>query len=179
MRSAKTRIEDATFELSLAPMLDMMVVLIPALLLYAVFVKVSILDAPIPQPVAQAIQQNQNDDKRSLQVYLMSDRSVKFVLFDLQGKHEKVVPASTAKYDFVAIHNEAISVKQKHSDLFRLELFPADEIKYDEIVKVMDELRDLRNADPKISMADKASGKPVALNLMFPDIVFGNVLGGK
>ena len=55
MRALKTREEDATFELNLAPMLDIIVSIIPMLLLSVVFVQITVIDTPIPQAVEKAV----------------------------------------------------------------------------------------------------------------------------
>ena len=54
-RSFGKRVEDATFELNLAPMLDIIVSIVPMLLMSVAFVHVTVIDTPVPQVVEKAI----------------------------------------------------------------------------------------------------------------------------
>ena len=58
MRALKSRIDDSTFELNLAPMLDIIVSIIPMLLLSVVFTRITVIDTPVPQAVEQAVAEN-------------------------------------------------------------------------------------------------------------------------
>ena len=62
-----------------------------------------------------------------------------------------------------------------------MELNPTDTVPLEEIVSVMDAMRTTRNVDGKhvkVSFTDATTGKAIETNLLFPDIVFGNVAGG-
>src|ERR1700733_6810430 len=63
------RATDATFDLNLAPILDIIVSIVPMLLLSIAFVQVKMIETPVPQAVAEAIQRA--DDKEETQVKLM------------------------------------------------------------------------------------------------------------
>ena len=53
--------EEESMELDLAPMLAMMVSLIPILLLSTVFVRLAMIDSPLPQVVAKAIEKQKKE----------------------------------------------------------------------------------------------------------------------
>ena len=61
MRAFKSRTEDATFELNLAPLLDIIVSIVPMLLLSVVFVQITMVETPIPQAVQRTMA---NQDKK-------------------------------------------------------------------------------------------------------------------
>ena len=56
MRHVKSRASDATFDLNLAPILDIIVSIVPLLLLSVAFVQVKMIDSSVPQVVAEAAQ---------------------------------------------------------------------------------------------------------------------------
>jgi hypothetical protein len=56
MRNVKSRATDATFDLNLAPILDIIVSIVPLLLLSIAFVQVKMIDTSVPQVVAEAAQ---------------------------------------------------------------------------------------------------------------------------
>lgn len=171
------RTEDATFEINLAPMLDIIVSIVPMLLLSVVFVKISVIDSQIPQVVANAIEKDRKQENRdvSVSVYIVKDRTLKIILKE-QGKEQAIPLAKGAEgLDLKTLHAEIVKIKVKYPSVFRMELHPDEEIPYSEIVSVLDRVRTRDATDPKISFDDAESGRKVDTELLFPDVVFGNV----
>ena len=180
MRGMKSRIEDATFELNLAPMLDIIVAIIPMLLLSVVFVRITIIDTPVPQAVEQAVAQANEKNKDLIQVRmsLAADRSVLITIVDRGNTKEYPVNPIAAKADLDGLHKQVLSIKKEYPDVFRVELNPAESIPLEEIVAVMDSVRTTRAEEAKVTFNDTVSGKSLETNLLLPDIIFGNVAGG-
>ncbi len=66
----------------------------------------------------------------------------------------------------------------QYPNIFRVELNPDEGVHLAEIVAVMDRIRVKQKADPTITFTDVTTGKPMETDLIFPDVVFGNVAGG-
>jgi biopolymer transport protein ExbD len=179
MRSFKSRVDDSTFELNLAPMLDIIVSIVPMLLLSVAFIHVTVIDTPIPQAVEKAIAAANEKNKDMVQVtlHVSKQEGFRFVVNDKGQMKETVVALKDTKLDLDALHKETLSLKRTYPDVFRLELNPAESVALEEIVAVMDQVRQAAHNEPKISFNDE-TGKPIETNLLFPDIVFGNVAGG-
>lgn len=161
-------------------MLALMVTLIPIMLLSTVFVRVTIIDTPLPQVVQKALEEDRNKKDRIITVALdMKDNG-----FTLQLKSDgKVVknielPKKGDGWDLAGLHTEVVRIKKEHPDVFRMDLNPEKVVPYSEIVKVMDEVRQTRSEDPKIYILDKQTNQHVETDLMFPDVVFANVVEG-
>lgn len=187
MRALKTREEDATFELNLAPMLDIIVSIIPMLLLSVVFVQITVIETPIPQAVEQAVAaaNEKNKDLVQVRMSVANDRTVMITILDRGATKEFQVAGigsgTEAKADLDGLYKQVIAIKRQYPDVFRLELNPSDTVPLVDIVGVMDSVRTTRveNGKPlKLSFTDVTTGKPIETNLLFPDIVFGNVAGG-
>jgi biopolymer transport protein ExbD len=187
MRAQKTREEDATFELNLAPMLDIIVSIIPMLLLSVVFVQITVIETPIPQAVEQAVAaaNEKNKDLVQVRMSVANDRTVMITILDRGATKEFQVAGigsgAEAKADLDGLYKQVMAIKKQYPDVFRLELNPSDTVPLVDIVGVMDSVRTTRveNGKPvKLSFTDVTTGKPVETNLLFPDIVFGNVAGG-
>ena len=187
MRALKTREEDATFELNLAPMLDIIVSIIPMLLLSVVFVQITVIETPIPQAVEQAVAaaNEKNKDLVQVRMSVANDRTVMITIVDRGATKEFQVAGigsgTEAKADLDGLYKQVMAIKKQYPDVFRLELNPSDTVPLVDIVGVMDSVRTTRveNGKPvKLSFTDVTTGKPVETNLLFPDIVFGNVAGG-
>ena len=179
MKIFTRRSEDSTFELNLAPMLDIIVSIVPMLLLSVAFVHVTVIDTPVPQAVERAIAaaNEKNKDQVQVSVRLSSKEGLRFVINDKGKTRESVVAMKENKLDLVAIHKEALSIKQAYPDVFRLELNPDEGVPLEDIVAVLDNVRTTNSGEPKVVFKDE-TGKPIETNLIFPDVVFGNVAGG-
>jgi biopolymer transport protein ExbD len=175
MRSLRFRdtSQESTFDLNLAPMMDMLVSIIPFMLLSATFMQIMLIDVPLPTPVAQALQADRNNDKREVVIKVdMSQGGFSIAATDLNGKtSKKTIPKKDSEFNFEGLHKELVSLKQVYPKVFRLELNPEESIDYKTIVKAMDEARDMKNADPKILIENAPTP------LLFPDVVLSNLMG--
>lgn len=187
MRALKTRLDDSTFDLNLAPMLDIIVSIIPMLLLSVVFVDITVIDTPVPQAVEKAVAAANEKNKDLVQVRMgvAVDRSIAITIVDRGETKEYSVGARTldgaAKPDLDGLYNQIVAIKKEYPDVFRMELNPSDAVPLEEIVGVMDAVRTTRSTggqQAKVSFVDETTGKSIETNLLFPDIVFGNVAGG-
>ena len=187
MRALKTRLDDSTFDLNLAPMLDIIVSIIPMLLLSVVFVDITVIDTPIPQAVEKAVAAANEKNKDLVQVRMgvAKDRSIAITIVDHGTSKEYSVGATNlngaVKADLNGLHDKIMAIKKEYPDVFRMELNPSDTVPLDEIVGVMDAVRTTKTVNGKqikVSFTDATTGKAIETNLLFPDIVFGNVAGG-
>jgi len=178
MRAFNRRTEDATFDLNLAPMLDIIVSIVPMLLLSVAFVHVTVIDTPVPQAVERAIAAANEKNKDLVQVSLyISKNGGRFVINDRGQVKETAVAAKGDKIDLEALHKETLAIKQAYPDVFRLELNPDESVPLEEIVEVLDQIRTTAHGEPQIVFKDE-NGQPIETNLLFPDVIFGNVAGG-
>jgi biopolymer transport protein ExbD len=178
MRSFKSRTEDSTFELNLAPMLDIIVSIVPMLLLSVAFVHVTVIDTPVPQAVEKAMAVNNEKNQVQISLAVSKKTGFRFTITEKGQTRETVVALKDEKLDLDALHKQTMNIKRSHPDIFRLELNPEENIPLEEIVSVMDRVRMLAKDEAKVTFKDVETGKPVETNLLFPDIVFGNVAGG-
>lgn len=165
---------EATFDLNLAPMMDMLVSIIPFMLLSATFMQIMLINIPLPAPVAQALAQDRAKTEREVSIRVNMDGVAGFILevTDLNNKSVKTaIPKTANEYDYKALHKKLVEVKEQFPKVFRLDLNPDEGVDYKSIVKVMDASRDMESADPKI-MIDKA-----VTPLLFPDVVLANLMG--
>ncbi len=173
------RVEDSTFDLNLAPMLDIIVSIVPMLLMSLAFVHVTMIETPVPQAVEKAMAaQNEKKDQVLVTLHVSKKEGFRFSVVDKGATKETVVALKDAKLDLAGLHKETLTLKKSYPDVFRIELNPAEDVALDDIVQTMDQIRMINRDEPKVTFNDVETGKPVETNLMFPDIVFGNVAGG-
>jgi biopolymer transport protein ExbD len=172
--------DDSTFELNLAPMLDIIVSIVPMLLLSVAFVHVTVIDTPVPQAVEKAIAAANEKNKETTQVTLSISKSDGFtytVTDHGETKEHKVAMKGT-DFDIAGLHHKTLELKKTYPSVFKLELHPDEGVELKDIVDIMDSIRTTQKDEPKVVFSDVESGKPIETNLLFPDVVFGNVAGG-
>lgn len=176
----RSRVDDSTFELNLAPMLDIIVSIVPMLLMSVAFVHVTIIETPVPQVVERAIASANEKTKDQTQVSLSMSKEdgFKITVVNKGATKQTMIALKNGEFDMDGLHAETLQLKKAFPEVFRLELNPNENVPLNEIVGVMDTVRMVRSGEPKIVFNDVDNGKPVETNLMFPDIVFGNVTGG-
>lgn len=175
------RIQDSTFELNLAPMLDVLIVLITVLLVSFQSVRLGILDGLIPQPVLTALEKDRKKNEREVQIAVKMNPKNGFTIdvIETGKKAQKIeVPNITGKMDLDRFHREMVQLKLIKTDNFRMELNPTEEATYNDIIQVMDRIRTTSKGDPKVEIKDEKTGKMIETNIMFPDIVFSNAVEG-
>jgi biopolymer transport protein ExbD len=179
--SVRQRVQDATFEINLAPMLDMMCSLIPILLISMAFVHLVVIDSPVPQPVAEVMEKDKNDKdpELSIRIVLNDNKSV-HVQLNEKGKLKDLNFNADAKgnFDLEKLYHEMLVVKLNHPEVFKLELNPAERVPYKDIIFVMDRLRMIDKKDPEVTVLDKEKNSKVSTRFMYPNITFGNIVEG-
>lgn len=179
MRLAKTRSTDATFEINLAPFLDIIVSVVPLLLLSVVFVEIKMIETPVPQVVQEIIEKEQKDPDPEVVLTLKVDKVSGFT-FDIREKGNSkqiTVPVKEGKLDFTGLTEKAATLKEQFPQVFKLGLAPQADVPFNDLVKSMDAVRKQAQPERKVAFVDKTSGQKVETNLIFPNVSFSNVVG--
>jgi len=167
------------FELDLAPLLAVMVKLVPVLLVSSAFVSIMMVETELPQAVKQAIQQNQEKPKASIQLDVSTKKGIKIIVENQGTQRVELIPnQSDGSFDLKQLHQKLVAVKIQHPEVFRLEMNPEAQISYKEIVKIMDEARKARDHSIRFPVYDSKLNKEVETDYMFPDVVFVNIMEG-
>ncbi len=176
----KIKLEHNTeIELDLAPLLAVMVKLVPVLLLSSAFVQMMIIETELPQVVQEAIQrQDENKNEKSSITLEVSNKSgLKIVIKEHGINKIDTVPMAAGKFDWTSIHGKLKEVKKAYPEIFKVDLKPEEDVAYEDLVKLMDEARRSRDQQ-KFPVYDTQSGKNVETEYMFPEIVFANTFEG-
>lgn len=174
----KQNTEDSTYDLNLAPMLDIIVSIIPMLLLSVVFVEVMVIETPIPQAVERAVAAQEEKNEVQISLSVSKTYGFKILVTDKGQTKETSIALKGTAFDLDGLNKEALVLKRQYPNIFRVELNPDESVPLSEIVAVMDRIRAKQKSDPAITFTDVTTGKPMETDLIFPDVVFGNVAGG-
>ncbi len=178
MRGLKSRSTDATFDLNLAPILDIIVSIVPLLLLSVAFVQVKMIDTSVPQVVAEAAKRANEKSPATVTLHVSKSKGFRFEVRDVNGQTNN--PASIANnasgWDLEGLHRAAFAIKAKHPEVFRVDLEPDEDVNLNELVIVMDKLRK-SPGEQSVSFTDPENGQKIETQLMFPNVLFANVIG--
>lgn len=179
-RAKKLHIDhNSEFELDLAPLLAVMVKLVPVLLVSSAFVQMMVIESQLPQVVNEAIQkQEQNPTATNIALEVDGKDGIRIVVTSKGQEKVETIPMKDGGFDFANLHAKLVEVKKANPDIFKLELNPDAQVPYREIVKIMDEARQAHDTNVKFPVFDTKQGKQVETNYMFPEIVFANMMEG-
>ena len=179
MRKKKPVLPPHEFELDLAPLLAVMVKLVPVLLLSSAFTQHKAVDVVMPAYVNIA-KENQNKKEAIVEVTLhhnhtmsVSHREKDKVLTNKEFKQK------TNGFDLEGLFDSLLEIKKLDPTLFSLQLKVDGDFPLEKIIEVMDACRKTKDQSQSFSVWNPESNSLVETRLLFPDVVFTNIENSK
>ena len=147
-------------EINITAFLNLMVVLIPFLLLSAAFNQLTILELYLPAPGYSQSTPAEDSKKFELQIVIRDDG---LLIQDKNNGPIKRLPVKDGEYDINGMQRQLAQLKARHKEVTRITLLSEPQITYEQIVRIMDNVRTLWIND--------ATGGYLAE--LFPDISVG------
>lgn len=170
---------NSEFELDLAPLLAVMVKLVPVLLLSSAFVQMMIIETELPQVVQQAIKQQENNVKAAHISLEVDKKDGIKIIVENQGKEKvEIVANINNQFDYNGLHQKLVELKKEYPQIFKIDLTPDEDIAYKDLVVIMDQARKSKTTDIQFKFTDTTTGKEASTQYMFPEVVFSNVMDG-
>ncbi|MBV1880878.1 MAG: biopolymer transporter ExbD [Pseudomonadales bacterium] len=179
MRSRSRRSREVNTEINITAFMNLMVVLVPFLLLTAVFSQISILELNLPP----AQNQQPLDEPKKPIVLEVTIYKNRIVLSDKQTGPIRIIPnkspgpnpnknkslnknelSQLASYDFSALKQALVMVKGKFPETTDVTILLEEDTPYDLLIKTMDTVR---------LYSETKEGETIQYEL-FPDIAIGN-----
>ena len=124
-------------EINITAFLNLMVVLIPFLLITAVFSQMAVLDLFLPPGSNNS---NPDDDKPSLVLELIiRDKAIE--IGDRNQGLLKIIPKVKEQYDFQEAHDFLITLKNKFPEILEVSILLEKDIEYEVLINAMDTVR--------------------------------------
>ena len=160
--SSRTRIrrKHPAVELNITAFMNLMVVLVPFLLMTAVFTHITILDLNLPKPGSQN-NQNKKDAPFELRVTIRKDA---LILSDNKGGLIKKIARLESGHNYGLLKQVLKQVKARFPDKTNMTILSEQQTHYDDLSQVMDSAR---------SFQTLYEGEIVQAEL-FPDISIGD-----
>jgi biopolymer transport protein ExbD len=159
-RNNKSAGRNPQVELNITAFMNLMVILVPFLLMTAVFTNISILDLKLPTPGQSS---DSNTEKKKFEINVII-RDSGLIISDQNGRIMKNIPKSQSGHNFVLLNQTLRLIKNKYPEKTNITILSEKLTPYDSIVQVMDTSREFRTLD---------EGEIVAYEL-FPDVSIGD-----
>jgi biopolymer transport protein ExbD len=166
------------FELDLAPLLAVMVKLVPVLLVSSAFIQVMTVETELPQAVKEAIQKQEDKPTASVQIKASMKEGIQVIVAKGGAQKVESVPMKEGAFDYPLLHQTLQKVKAANPEVFKVELAPEADVAYKDVVKMTDEARRSRDKKVTFPVYDSKENKTVMTDFMFPDVVFTNIFDG-
>lgn len=160
VRSRVRRAHREAPELNITAFMNLMVVLVPFLLITAVFSHLTILELNLPPDSNQPANQEQKQELNFEVIVRKDDITVA----DTVGGILKVITKTNEKYDFSALSDLLTKIKAKYPEKQNITILLEPEIPYDVLVQAMDTVR-------VVSVVESAS---LVKKELFPLIAIGD-----
>lgn len=158
--------------LNLIPILDSVFIFIFFLLMSANFVKIFEISSNVPivsdsePPKEQKEQLNLTLKINTNSITLHTGTNEKQIFS--AGKNEE------GEYDLYTLRERLISLKKTHLREDTIIFMSNADISYEELVKIMDAVRDLKATDPEIWIKSETGGADIKVTTLFNNIIFGD-----
>ena len=152
-------------ELNITAFMNLMVVLVPFLLMTAVFSHITILDLNLPPPGDSA----QSQPKKQPYELRVTIRSNMLVISDNRVGRIQRIPLRNGEHDFARLKETLKQVKARLPDHTNITILAEQRTRYDDLISAMDSSRSYRA---------QVDGQWVFAEL-FPDISIGDASGGS
>ena len=156
-RGGRRHIETA--ELNITAFMNLMVILVPFLLITAVFSRLAILELNLPGSSSEPV--DPQEQVFQLEVIVRSD---KIEVGDRNQGLLGIYPNSDDGYDFVALGTKLSELKDRYPKKTDASILLEQDIAYDTLVQVMDTVR----------VAEEVEEDAVVRSDLFPDISIGD-----
>jgi biopolymer transport protein ExbD len=156
----RNRARNKSVELDITAFMNLMVVLVPFLLMTAVFTSISILDLKLPAAGTNDASANK-PQKLDLNVIIRKD---KMILIDQHGRVIKHIPKTQSGHNYTLLNQTLRLVKNSFPDKTTITILSEAFTPYNDIIQVMDKARQFQ------ALVD---GEITSFEL-FPDISIGD-----
>lgn len=174
--SSRRKSKTEQIELNLVPILDTMVTLIGFMLFTTSFLSIVSIESPFPQASTQEVEEKLKEKPLQLTVTLRENEIEVWSPFERIAP-KKIPHAAPGLPNVRGLHEALLSVKQQFPHETKVVIVPTPTTNYDTLISMMDSIRGIEPTDPPIFAKNPTTGNDQAVKFLFPEVIFGNLLG--
>lgn len=174
--SARRKTASEGIALNLVPILDTMVTLIGFLLFTTSFLAIVAIESPFPQINPSQLPEQLKEKPLQLTLTLGEKESEIWSPFE-RIPTQKIAHSEDGHPDLKKIHEALLEVKKQFPIENKIIIVPTASTAYDTLVAIMDSVRKIETTDAPIFVKNEKTGTDEAIKGLFPEVIFGNLLG--
>ena len=156
--------------------MDALVTLVGFLLFGMAFLGLTHIETPFPETSAEQVQEKLKEKPLQLTISLRENDTEIWSPFD-KIEAKKIPNNPEGNPDLKGIHDALLDVKKIFPNEKKIVIAPNPQINYDNLISVMDSVRLIEKTDAPIFTKNAATGNDEPVKQLFPDVIFGNLLG--
>lgn len=157
--------------LNLIPILDAIFIFIFFLLMSSNFVKLHEIRSDVP---IISNRQPPKSKRKNLNLTLKIFASKLTLHKGVREKLFKTIPKKDGGYNLYQLRESLITLKKSYKQEETIIFMPKSDINYEQLVQIMDAVRDLKDTDPEIWYKDKKTNEDTKVTKLFNNIIFGD-----
>lgn len=174
--SSRRKTQSSEVTLNLVPMLDALVTLVSFLLYTMTFFAFVSVESPAPVTSSADLADKLKEKPLQLTVSIRPEE------IEIWSPFQKIKAVTIANNpdgqpNLVGLHERLLEIKKQFPAETKVVLAPYTRASYDVLVAVMDAARVLEKTDAPIFAKNAATGTDEPVRALFPDVIFGNLLG--
>ncbi len=150
-----------TAELNITAFMNLMVILVPFLLITAVFSRLAVLELNLPGSSTEPV--DPQDQVFQLEVIVRQD---KIEVGDRNQGLLGIYPNTEEGYDYAALAEKLLQLKERYPEKTDASILLEQDIAYDTLVQIMDTVRVSQEVDEEAEVVERSD--------LFPDISIGD-----
>ncbi|MGK5081726.1 biopolymer transporter ExbD [Bdellovibrionota bacterium FG-1] len=162
--------------LNLVPVLDTLVTLIAFLLFTMSFLNLVTIESPVPRSSSEELEQKLLEKPLQLTLTLRDNEAEIWSPFE-KIPTSKIPNASPGQPDLRNIHETLVQIKKRFPTETHIVIVPSASLNYDTLIAVMDNMRGFEPTDSPVFAKNPKTGIEEQTKTLFPDVIFGNLLG--
>lgn len=176
--STRRKADKEPVHVNLVPLLDALITIISFLMATMSYFIITSISSPVPLVAQEEQAKKLNEKPLQLTLSVGAENIRIWSPFQrIEAKTFENTPEGLP--DFNSIHEYLLEIKNKFPEERQIVVSPHAELTYDVLIALMDVVRLIDKTDSPVFLKDPQSGVDVQTEDLFPEIVFGNLLGGS
>ena len=175
-KKKRKKLKCETAGLNIMPFIDVFSMLNTFLLVSASFVSIGILKVQVPFFSNAPPDKSKPARVMDINLTVEKEKIDLVTRWSLPPDEETKKEYKNDKEGWNTLHQDLISMKQRFPESDKLTFFSDDDIRYDNVVSVIDVVKTLKETDPTLTMKDEKTGEVKKSRYLYEKIVMGSVV---